>query len=294
MEMIKNIFHEHPLTLCENEKNNEPSFDESYSCTNCGFYANTCSACNKEVTSGNQASISPAPSYKIISGGDGYGCDKCRFDLHPECTSLKPNIKQKSHPHLLIHVDNLSYQSNCEACGSGIRGVPFIRCVQCRLDFHIQCGPDPIPPTALKDNDECKSDESQEGIENFSHEHPLITSEVADFSCKFCYKNINGRCYGCAVGCEFYIHISCGEFPQEIPQDQFRPPYFFKLLAVEKPTYQCRACCIEIQGFRYRCDVCDFDLHPECTSMKATIEYECHDHILTLIENETYDGECEA
>lgn len=223
-----------------------------------------------------------------------YGCDKCRFDLHPECTSLKPNIKQKSHPHLLIHVENLSYQSNCEACGSGIRGVPFIRCVQCRLNFHIQCGPDPIPPTALKDNDECKSDESQEGIEHFSHEHPLITSEVADFSCKFCYKNINGRCYGFAVGCEFYIHISCGEFPQEIPHDQFRPPYFFKLLAVEKPTYQCRACCIEIQGFRYRCDVCDFDLHPECTSMKATIEYECHDHILTLIENETYDGECEA
>lgn len=242
---VEHFIHRHPLTLLKLDDIMNCKMclkgiydGQGYGCAPCEFYVHNLSSRDElsqeirhpfHLRHRIKLSAVVTGAYKCTTctftiQGLRYGCDKCRFDLHPECTSLKPNIKQKSHPHLLIHVENLSYQSNCEACGSGIRGVPFIRCVQCRLDFHIQCGPDPIPPTALKDNDECKSDESQEGIEHFNHEHPLITSEVADFSCKFCYQNINGRCYGCAVGCEFYIHISCGEFPQEIPHDQFRPP----------------------------------------------------------------------
>ncbi|KAL9459250.1 hypothetical protein AB3S75_002608 [Citrus x aurantiifolia] len=635
---IKYFVHEHPLTLCEDNNNGKilcelcgnPCFGESYSCTNCGVYANPCSACNKEVTSGSfyicemcwpqsplfhqscvdleedicithyrphcvlhferessdepdeldcdfcrqthrefkyccgdcdfqigvgcasmlskyhqgqqhvehrshrhpltlmklhdidmncklcSKSINgpacgcapcefyihnscrdefpqeirhpfhPRHSLQLLDGepnryhcdacqfniqGLRYRCDMCDFDLHLECSSLKPNVEYKGHQHLLILIENMFYHSICEACGFGIEGVYSTRCVRCDLDFHVQCGSDPLPPSVwhkdhehpLIENNEtigskddsqlhfcnvcgkennpkypfyccveckyfahvccaiteiqydekgklrhfshrhililheihkngddtfchgcrraiqgptygctpckfylhkscvdlprqihhqshehyltlersellveqstchscgkhfdgfiyhcascdkfdldivcasehpavnlavynrgCESHEGQERMGHFSHEHHLVALEIVNVHCNLCNKNIDGQCYGC-VECEFYIHNSCCELPKEVRHPFHQHP--LTLLVAEESMYRCDACRFDIQGFRYRCDACDFDLHPDCISLKANIKYSGHEHLLTLIENMFYDGECEA
>lgn len=57
---------------------------------------------------------------------------------------------------------------------------------------------------------------------------------------------------------------------------------------------ECSACCFHVDGFRYRCDECKINLHPECTSLKPNIKYTGHDHLLILVENLSYETECEA
>lgn len=85
--------------------------------------------------------------YFYVNPGVGYQCDICKTYLHLECVSLKTNIKYEDHQHLLILVENMSYQSKFQACHCEIDGTFFVRCVECDLNFHVQCGTVSYPST---------------------------------------------------------------------------------------------------------------------------------------------------
>ncbi|GAY63466.1 hypothetical protein CUMW_225860 [Citrus unshiu] len=281
---VEHFRHHHPLTLlkpgdfikcnmCFKSINDDPS----YGCAPCEFYIhNSCRELKQEIRHPfhprHSVKLEVEKTFPCWCAACGFeirslryqcGTRRCTFGLHLECTSLKPNIKYKGHPHPLILVENLSYKSNCESCGSDIQGAPFMRCVECDFDFHVHCDPKPLPPTVVEYNDYCKSREGQERIEHFT-------------------------------GCEFFMHNSCGTLPQEILHS-FHPRHSLKLVLPEEPGYSCIACCLSVHGFRYRCDKCAVNLHPGCISMKANIAYEGHDeHLLFLVENMSYHEECEA
>ncbi|KAH9669685.1 cysteine/Histidine-rich C1 domain family protein [Citrus sinensis] len=306
---VEHFRHHHPLTLlkpgdfikcnmCFKSINDDPS----YGCAPCEFYIhNSCRELKQEIRHPfhprHSVKLEVEKTFPCWCAACGFeiqslryqcGTRRCTFGLHLECTSLKPNIKYKGHPLPLILVENLSYKSNCESCGSDIQGAPFMRCVECDFDFHVHCDPKPLPPTVVESNDYSKSREGQQRIEHFSHGHTLIISEVADLNCEICYKDINGRCYGCAAGCEFFIHNSCGTLPQEI-RHSFHPRHSLKLVLPEEPGYSCIACCLSVHGFRYRCDKRAVNLHPGCIKLPRGNQHPFHRHLLFLLDN--FSGE---
>ncbi|KAL9462167.1 hypothetical protein AB3S75_000215 [Citrus x aurantiifolia] len=280
---IKNFVHEHSLTLCENNNNGlllchgcgEPSFGESYCCSNCGFNPNTCSACNKEVTSGSF-----------------YMCEMCWPQsplFHQSCVDLPEEICITHYrPHCVLHFErdpsDESSELDCDFCQQKHSTFKYC-CGDCDFQIGVGCA------SMLM-----KYHQGQQHVGHCSHRHPLTLMKLHDndMNCKLCSKSINGTCYGCAP-CEFYIHNLCrDDFPQEI-RHQFHPGHSLTLLADGEPNrYGCDACHFDIEGLRYRCDNCDFDLHLECSFLKPNMEYKGHQHLLILIENYSNKSRCEA
>lgn len=386
-ERIEHFSHRHPLDAFEvQDKKCMICFEnldgQSYGCVPCGFLIHE--SCRKLPQQQTQHPFHPHRGhglslvYKDILDCEAclsmtsffvYHCVKCGFCLHPQCASLLPNVKYKGHEHLLILVENMSYKGECEACGDKIEGTFFFRCVQCRLNFHVQCDsvPASLPPTIVHKNHdhpltlvtyvkyyvellkcyscgeeinpkhpcylcvECEyyahvrcmviteipcidpeilrhtsrndctyllleNKRNDDELGHFSHCHPLTVLEVGDVECKLCCKNIHGSSYGCAP-CEFYIHNSCAELPLEL-RHPFHPHAHHCLTLQESKFFEgcyCDACDFNVNpGMSYRCNYCDFVLHLECSSLKPSIKYEGHEHLLILVENMFYQGICEA
>lgn len=81
-----------------------------------------------------------------------YKCDEngCGFKMHIKCASLKPNIKYEGHEHLqLTLLDNNTEKNKCEACDSEITSPFCVRCVECDIRFHVQCGSVSLFPSSI-------------------------------------------------------------------------------------------------------------------------------------------------
>lgn len=85
----------------------------------------------------------------MIIEGFSYRCKQCDFDLHPECVSMMN--KYEGFEHLLSLAENKSHKSDCKACVGEINGTFFLRCVKCKINFHVRCGhcPHQLPPTIV-------------------------------------------------------------------------------------------------------------------------------------------------
>nr|XP_009602754.1 uncharacterized protein LOC104097843 [Nicotiana tomentosiformis] len=126
-------------------------------------------------------------------------------------------------------------------------------------------------------------------IQHFTHpKHPLT---VYDSNTKY-------LCYGCKIpgigkryrchGCEFDLHEYCGICPTIL--SSFMHLNHSLKLVVRKPQGNrqfdriCNICCDSVEGLFYRCEVCEFDVHPLCTQLPETLRHALHQaHPLRLL-----------
>ncbi|KAK9185317.1 hypothetical protein WN943_025673 [Citrus x changshan-huyou] len=224
--------------------------------------------------------------YFYVNPGVYYRCDDkyCETYFHLECVSLKPNIKYEGHQHLLILVENMSYQGKCEACHSEIVGTFFVRCVQCDLNFHVQCGTVSYPST----------------VDHRHHHHPLTLTTPETLVKDDSILHSCGVCKGlgdpsqpsyCCVECEYYTHMRCVinemQFNKREKVKHFSHEDHFLFLVGNKKNggiIKCSACdkLIQTAHLAYGCDQCNYYLHKSCIELPRQIQHLFHRHPLTL------------
>ncbi|KAK9233294.1 hypothetical protein WN943_023543 [Citrus x changshan-huyou] len=236
--------------------------------------------------------------FDIDQGEFIYRCDNCHFNLHLECISLKPNIKYEGHQHLLTLMKN-SFSHYCQACCLEIEGTFSVRCVECKLDFHVQCGSDSASLPLV--------------VEHKDHSHPLILIAEeylmmikSGYCCEVCKKETNRKhpFYVCFV-CKYYTHPRC-VITQVTLHERERLNHFshdHSLFPVGKKTdddgdIACYACNKIIQAHpSYGCDACRVYIHKCCAELPSRIQHRLHPHHLVLIESSNLiflDDKCNA
>lgn len=225
-----------------------------------------------------------------------YRCDDCDFDMHLECMSLKANLKYPGHHHHLTLVENMSYESQCHACSFEIEGTFFVRCVECKLDFHVQCGPAPsLPPLVVDKN----------------HSHPLsliaksetlVKDDATHLYCDACKeeRNPDHPCYGCSECDHYHAHVRCViteiQLDETERHEHFSHHHLLVLLENERnDDIECHACeKLIIQGHpAYGCDPCRFYLHKSCFELPKVMKHISDSHYLTL-QNSSLSEKCTA
>ncbi|ESR41201.1 hypothetical protein CICLE_v10027263mg, partial [Citrus x clementina] len=285
-----------------------------YGCAPCEFYIhNSCAELPKEL----RHPLHPLPNHSLtlqeskflegyycdacdlnVNPGGCYRCDYCDFALHLECAYLKPSVKYEGHEHLLILVENMSYQGICEACGFEIEGTFFVRCVQCCFNLHVQCGPAPasLPPTV---------------VHKHGHDHPLSISTKAVakndsdvLCCDACGEERNPKHpYYCCVECEYNAHVRC--VLTEVSHDErvklrhFSHDHclYFAFESKRNDGVTCYACerLIQADDPAYGCDPCGFYLHKSCTELPWQPQHLLHRHPLYVsTDHSKTDRVCSA
>ncbi|KAH9718105.1 phorbol-ester/DAG-type domain-containing protein [Citrus sinensis] len=159
-----------------------------------------------------------------------------------------------------------------------------MRCLECCLDFHVQCDSDHrLLPTVW----------GQE------HEHPLIysTETIANKDdSDLHYRNIYGKelrksedpFYHCAICYEYVAYVRCAI--TEVQYDgkgKLRHLSHEHILALREISKNdgtlCYGCGKAVQGSTYCCDSCQFYLHKSCVELPRRIwGHQSHKQYLTL------------
>ncbi|KAF5734925.1 hypothetical protein HS088_TW15G00422 [Tripterygium wilfordii] len=291
---IRHFSHQHLLTLDEGEKYdlvrcnvcNEYIRGPSYYCSKCLYYIyKKCTELPQSILHHfhpHRLTLNDyidGVNYQCKACGDlcygcTYCCDACEFRLDIKCALLMPTISYEGVKHLLALFDGVSHQDYwCAACGVDCEDI-FVRCVKCDINFHIQCGSDPVPAT----------------IAQKSHKHHLTltyTNDVQDLVAK----NICDACkieiyaerpfYFC-IECNYIAHLRC-----IITEHPFHPQHSLNLYITASSStryVKCNACLKHFKGFSYNCVSCDFNLHVECAALRPLVKYEGHGHLLAFIK----------
>ncbi|KAK4796517.1 hypothetical protein SAY86_028843 [Trapa natans] len=158
------------------------------------------------------------------------------------------------HHHLLVelrsHTDPKG-QFLCDGCKMHGTGERF-QCEMCNFNLHVHCATCPA------------------SLSSFLHEgpgHKLILvqgqwQDRVDRSCNVCNGGIEGPLfYRCdCVLCEFYVHPGCTRLPREVKHARDEHPLTFQLMS----SGQCLVCHRTCSGWRYRCSLCEIDIHFPC------------------------------
>ncbi|KAK1262261.1 hypothetical protein QJS04_geneDACA018919 [Acorus gramineus] len=131
-------------------------------------------------------------------------------------------------------------------------------------------------------------------VQHFSHpDHPLILSAVLQNQslCAGCNGRVHGRAYKCNSSCDYVLHMTCSRLAEYIQHKFHNHP----LVLIPRPSrgddlFTCKACAKLIQGFSYRCELCDdFNLHSLCYFMPHKVQHDKHPkHPLTLSSSVPY------
>lgn len=145
---------------------------------------------------------------------------------------------------------------------------------QKKLQSEITRAEESKAPHRLRDGD----------LVHFSHRHPLLRfhlSGTESIKCHICAIIISGVAYGCDH-CHYFLHEVCSNIPKTIRHD-FHPLHTLTLLpfpsiALCQGEFCCVACGYDsscthnsLFSFYYHCELCKFDLHLECASVKTTL-----------------------
>nr|XP_016507408.1 PREDICTED: diacylglycerol kinase theta-like [Nicotiana tabacum] len=134
------------------------------------------------------------------------------------------------------------------------------------------------------------------------HEHPITIYDDANntkYLCEGCMIPGSGKRYHCH-DCNFNLHEHCGTCPPNL--SSFMHPYH-SLKLVERNHLRerfCNVCRDTIEGLSYRCELCEFDVHPLCTQLPETLRHALHKHPLRLLGSSeagkcaVCSGECDA
>ncbi|GLT60037.1 hypothetical protein SLA2020_328250 [Shorea laevis] len=139
-------------------------------------------------------------------------------------------------------------------------------------------------------------------FQHCSHAHPLLLMEEKSKSkeafCSACRELITGSSYICSQ-CEFYLHKSCAELPNEInhPLHLQHPLILDAKLKDVSSKFSC-SFCRKGKGFVYRCSSCQFGLDVRCAFIPqlvigdfSKLQHFSHAHPLIFIENHYIEAE---
>ena len=221
--------------------------------------------------------------------GPCYGCDPCGVFLHQPCAEFQYPKELESFTHACpLALQTRVRPFRCRACDTCMMGICY-HCERCLFYIDVEC--------ALLES--IKSNDGKQ-IKHFNHRHPLsLTEKFGDTDQVYCYACGKG-CVGPTYVCnkckgDFSLHESCAGFAPKI-YNVFHPYHPLTLLL--RPTntnqvvFKCKACCGDCSGVTYRCDLCDFNMHEECTNEVPTIKYQSDEHLLLLVEMKGTDADC--
>lgn len=297
----------------------EMIYGPSYACASpsCKFYLhNSCGELQQEV----QHPLHPAHRLKLqepLSDRDSfysscngcggsldhriftYRCQDCSFHLHPHCVYTKSNVKYEGHEHPLTVEEEIDsrFFNECQACGYHIDGI-HLRCVQCRMRFHVQCGSErPNLPQAI--------------VNKHHHEHPLTlttteTLTIAESNyplCAICSRKRKpwNPFYSCAECEDYSVHVRCVVTEKQFERDKLkRSSHKHYLIFNEKEVGDddvviiCGICETSLQGPAYSCGTCEFSIHKSCAGLPQKIDHPFHRHSLKLSKTDHYSNRCGA
>ncbi|XP_059288546.1 protein VACUOLELESS GAMETOPHYTES-like [Lycium ferocissimum] len=127
-------------------------------------------------------------------------------------------------------------------------------------------------------------------IQHFTHPKHTLTlfDSHTKYLCDGCKIHGIGKRYRCH-GCDFDLHEHCGTCPMNL-SSFLHPDHSLKLVVCKQPHGNrqfnriCNVCCDSVEGMYYRCELCDFDVHPLCTQLPETLRHALHQaHPLRLM-----------
>ncbi|KAJ9565518.1 hypothetical protein OSB04_001484 [Centaurea solstitialis] len=133
-------------------------------------------------------------------------------------------------------------------------------------------------------------------------DHPLSlfpspTYSSGSFVCSSCDQIGSGLCFCCSI-CEFDLHIRCAYHDPKLKSGPTPPLKQIQLKShpnhpvhhIPRSPYPSGQCSCDVCGTNcdpdgplYRCDVCDYDVHLECTDLAETVQREDHEHTVSLL-----------
>ena len=252
-----------------------------------------------------------------------YHCNRCNFFLDVECAQMfTRNFEGQNyilsfchhHPFVLCKKERNDHVVSCDRCNQVISGEIW-SCNQCDIYLHRSCAaapqqikhpfhPDHTLTLFFDEKLLCtvsilKSLDKKGEVKYFRHKHFSIHDDKEnEVCCGVCEKQVCGQTYEC-IRCKFFIHQDCIEPVAEL-QHPLQPHDNDSLIGVSRKTlprkkFTCDACsCKSCFGFSYRCEKCRFKLDVNCASLKPSIKYQGHSHLLTFFEKVYDDPKCEV
>ncbi|KAL6645072.1 hypothetical protein ACP70R_016680 [Stipagrostis hirtigluma subsp. patula] len=138
----------------------------------------------------------------------------------------------------------------CDGCGCNGDGLCY-GCDACDFDLHELCAT--APPAAL--------------FPGLHGQHPLAFEAAAAPACDepplrcchVCDTPVRGMHFRCRP-CGFAVHPVCSQLPGAAVSPLHPEHLVMLTVAAPRECASCGADCV----WRYRCGVCDFNLHPKC------------------------------
>ncbi|KAK6251079.1 hypothetical protein SCA6_005084 [Theobroma cacao] len=258
--LIQHFTHWHPLTLVDPKNKQE---EDQKVC---------CAICEK------------------LCSDSAYGCQQCSFFLHNSCMTTVPRkINHFFHRCPLILLTYPSYA--CGGCEKSLSGLTY-SCGKCRFKLDVKCG---LLPTI--------ESKGADMIQHCTHPHPLalldqnkdIGSEVRG-RCRACGEDCLYPSFRCNRSCDFFIHASCAELPQEIhhPFHLWHPLNLTFFWQQQQHNRSCFARSQRHDAFllAYCCFWCDFTLHKDCAQFTPPFNYGNYLHALTLCDKRPSPFDC--
>ncbi|XP_019057243.1 PREDICTED: diacylglycerol kinase theta-like [Tarenaya hassleriana] len=124
-------------------------------------------------------------------------------------------------------------------------------------------------------------------VQHYTHIHPLTEADVTgEFTCGGCKTYGSGKSFRCNA-CDYDLHSYCATCPPTIRT--FMHPLHDLTLLSRGPELTCQSQCTcnicdeSVEGLYYRCEICDFDVHPLCTRLPRHVRHVSHqEHPLEL------------
>ncbi|XP_047313641.1 uncharacterized protein LOC124917212 [Impatiens glandulifera] len=214
-----------------------------------------------------------------------YTCsdNKCNFwGLHKWCGDLPTEIRHplhSNHPLSLLKraPDN---RHPCIACNNLLFSYSFVyNCKLCYINIHAICA-------SISTN-----------LKSEVHDHPLQLRQRSSSNRVWCYVcgfEPDGAHFICEL-CGFAVDFSCALLPKKVSNDcHVHPLTLTNVVAPEDETeFICDACEGVRNGFSwvYYCEDCEYSAHTSCAlyevpgTKQSPIDFERHEHILSLITN---------
>ncbi|KAM7502594.1 hypothetical protein LguiB_001498 [Lonicera macranthoides] len=289
--VVKHESHPHPLTIVHKKAlfNCDACFTEdedmSYFCNTCEFWIHRSCALLPSTIQHNSHDHPLLLNYflpyihrgstfscgickqKVHPNFWVYDCDKCRYFVHVKCATSETMIR-----------DATSETSAKDELEPSVIKFPIV-------DESVNLLDELLKEANLGDTNRAAM------LTHFSHDHQLILFDNEDernndeiIICKGCLLPvISTPFYGCDQ-CSFFLHKSCAEVPRELrhPCHQKDHQFNLKMSFISHDKFPCYFCNIFHNGFRYKCDSCDFTLGVVCALLPVKIRHEAHDHPLRI------------
>ncbi|KAK4359270.1 hypothetical protein RND71_021499 [Anisodus tanguticus] len=133
-------------------------------------------------------------------------------------------------------------------------------------------------------------------MRHFTHpQHPLTLHDDTinpKYLCEGCMTYGSGKRYYCH-DCTFNLHEYCATCPRKL-SSFMHPHHSLTLVGRDHAGDRvCRVCRDPIEGLSYRCELCEFIVHPICTLLEETLNHILHQrHPLRLLGSSQSAGIC--